>query len=58
MNDADVWAVRANYPLRSRVTLRDGHQGAVEAVGYAGGLLSLWITGRGAVRLAEIVGRA
>lgn len=58
MTTPDLFAVRARYPLRSRVTLRDGHTGAVEAVGYAGGLLSLWVTGRGAVRLAEIVGRA
>lgn len=43
------------HPIGSvRRDSRDGHTGRVEAVGLSRGQLSVWLTGRAAVPLAQV----
>lgn len=50
----DFWTVLHRFPPRSRVTTRDGHTGAVEAVGFEGGVLSVWVARRGPVPASDV----
>lgn len=57
-DEAALWAVWAQCPANTRVRLRDGHVGTVDAVGYSRGVLCAWVTGRPATPVGEIAGRA